>query len=46
MENREIESYDEEIDLFEYLDLFWQKKWNDILRKSLDILTFIGMNIE
>ena len=31
MENREIESYDEEIDLFEYIDLFWQKKWIIIL---------------
>ena len=31
MENRDIESYDEEIDLFEYIDLFWQKKWIIIL---------------
>ena len=38
MENREIESYDEEIDLFEYLDLFWQKKWIVILITSVSCI--------
>lgn len=38
MENREIESYDEEIDLFEYIDLFWQKKWIVILITSVSCI--------
>ena len=27
MEKKEIEFYDDEIDLFEYIDLFWRRKW-------------------
>ena len=27
MEKKEIEFYDDEIDLFEYVDLFWRRKW-------------------
>ena len=38
MEDREIELYDDEVDLFEYIDLFWQKKWIIILITSVSCI--------
>ena len=38
MEDREIELYDDEVDLFEYIDLFWQKKWIVILITSVSCI--------
>ena len=38
MEDREIELYDDEVDLFEYIDLFWQKKWIIILIISVSCI--------
>ena len=38
MENREIELYDDEVDLFEYINLFWQKKWIIILITSVSCI--------